>query len=83
MLAALPAGEQELARDRFNNHCKVDPKHPLLRGKVVRDKFQGCTVYRVDAGANNRALAIVQEVDGVEVYNWYWIGSHESYNNRL
>lgn len=83
LLAALPADQQALARARFNNFFLVDHRHPALRGKMVPDKMIGCTVWRIDAGGNYRAAAIVREVGEDIFYDWYWIGTHEAYNGRL
>lgn len=50
---------------------------------MVPDKMIGCTVWRIDAGGNYRAAAIVREVGEDIFYDWYWIGTHEAYNGRL
>jgi len=84
LLDRLPRDHQDLARKRFRNFCFEDPRHPALRGKFVPDKaLAGMLVWRVDAGANNRALAIYARSGALEIFSWYWIGSHEDYNQRF
>jgi hypothetical protein len=84
LLDRLPSDQQALARKRFKNFCLEDPRHPAPRGKFVPDKtLAGTLVCRVDAGANNSALAIYSKAGALEIFSWYWIGSHEAYNERL
>jgi hypothetical protein len=80
--ADLQKDARKLARDRFNNFCRTNPKHPALRGRFVPDVYQSARVWAVDAGSGYRALAFYVERDKGVLYQWYWIGNAEDYNGR-
>lgn len=73
---------RRLARNRFNNFCRTDPKHPALRGHFVPDVYQSARVWMIDAGGGYRALAFVVPREGGALYQWYWIGNAEDYLGR-
>jgi hypothetical protein len=66
----LPEHIQKLADKNFALFCD-NPRHPSLGFKR---KGQ---VYTAEVGRNYRAVARERNGD----YYWFWIGSHEEYNN--
>lgn len=66
----LPQHAQKLADKNFAL-LKANPKHPSLGFK------RKGAVYTVEVGRSYRAIA--RERHGE--YYWFWIGTHESYNN--
>lgn len=74
---------QEAALEKYENFFQHDPYHPFLRGHEVEDQYRGSKSWSVWIDYNNRALAEFCVEDKVLVFTWYWIGSHENYNNRL
>ena len=66
----LPAHIQKLA-DKNLALFKANPRHPSL------DFRKKGAVYTADIGRSYRAIA--RERDGD--YYWFWIGTHEEYNN--
>jgi hypothetical protein len=55
-----------------------DPSHPSLRFKKI-GASGGFPVYSIRIGRKWRALGILEE----ETVKWFWIGSHESYNQII
>ena len=70
--AQLPAQIQDLAIEKYELF-KQDPHHPSLgfQAKV--------SVWTVDIGRSYRTMAFRK---GNHLW-WFWIGSHEDYNNIL
>ena len=68
----LPAQAQELAFQKYALFRK-DPYHPSLGFKRRGD------AWTVEIGRSYRAIAYRSEDRLV----WFWIGSHEDYNNVL
>ncbi len=67
----LPPRTQTLAREKFKL-WKTSPAHPSLRFEERRD---GICVARI----RNHYLALgLREGD---IIAWFWIGTHEEYNN--
>jgi mRNA-degrading endonuclease RelE of RelBE toxin-antitoxin system len=71
----LPADIQEKARQAYSL-WKADNRHPGLHFKQVH---QSRPVYSVRVGLSYRALGVIEE----DTIVWFWIGSHEDYNNLL
>jgi hypothetical protein len=67
----LPANVQKLAREKYAL-WKSDPHHPSLG---FEERRNGVCVVRI--GEHYRAIG-VREGD---VIAWFWIGTHEAYNN--
>ncbi len=79
MLAGLPEHIQEAAEGAFRRFL-VDPNDPALRNHPLKDSKKG----RHRAGS--RAVSVTLRYRAVYVTDgptnvWYWIGSHEDYNN--
>ena len=81
MLGKLPGNIQELASKAYRVFL-VDPYHPSLSNHELADSRVG----RHRKGS--RAVAITRRYRAIYVYDgqtdtnvWYWIGSHEDYNN--
>jgi mRNA-degrading endonuclease RelE of RelBE toxin-antitoxin system len=77
----LPAAIQTLARAAFETF-KKDPFAPCLHNHPIDDSKKG----RHKKGTrsvrvNYRYRALYVEMDDVNL--WYWIGSHEDYNDFL
>jgi dihydrofolate reductase len=68
----LPEHVRELADKKFELFSR-DPFNPSLGLK------QKGNVWTVDVGRSYRAIAL-REGDS---FHWFWIGSHESYNQLL
>ena len=68
----LPQKVKELA-DKSFRLLKQNPTHPSLRFKKIGK------VWSIRVGAVYRALALKDE-DG---FIWFWIGTHEEYNNII
>lgn len=71
----LPKEVQELADKNFDL-LRTDPRHPSLHLKKVGRIKQ---LWAVRVGAHYRALGSDKR-DGIV---WFWIGTHEEYNNLL
>ena len=69
---ALPKNVQVLADDKFHLFER-DPFHQSLGLQ------QKGGVWTVDVGRSYRAVAYREGND----FHWFWIGSHEGYNNLL
>ncbi len=70
LYVALPAKVRARA-DKAFELIKVDPKHPSLRFKCIRDDLWSARI-----GLDYRALAIK---DGEQI-QWFWIGTHAGYD---
>ncbi|MDQ6860375.1 MAG: hypothetical protein M3032_04360 [Verrucomicrobiota bacterium] len=68
---SLPPAVQKLAREKYAL-WRRDPHHASLR---FEERRNGICVVRV--GEHYRALALREG----EVVAWFWIGTHEEYNN--
>ncbi len=55
---------------------QTDPYHPSLNFKQV---YSGKQIYSVRIGLSYRALGLKEE----DTLIWFWIGSHEDYNNLI
>jgi hypothetical protein len=55
---------------------RSDPFHPSLNFKQVHNSQP---IYSVRIGFSFRALGVKEE----ETMVWFWIGSHEDYNNLI
>jgi hypothetical protein len=71
----LPKEIQERARKAYNL-WKQDNYHLSLHFKQV---YKEQAIYSVRVGLSYRALGVRQE----ESIIWFWIGSHEDYNNLI
>ena len=67
----LPSAIQKLAREKYAL-WKRDPRHPSLHFEKRRN---GVCVVRI--GDHYRALGLREG----QVIAWFWIGTHEEYNN--
>ena len=79
MLERLPSEIQEAAEGAFRFFLE-NPHHPILRNHPLHDTKKG----RHRNGSN--AVAITRRYRAIYVTEgptnvWYWIGSHEDYNN--
>lgn len=76
----LPTPAQDLARTAYQRF-RADPYDPRLDFHDI--KGTKAEVYAVDVGTHNktayRALGVWDKKQDVIV--WFWIGSHEAYNN--
>jgi len=72
LFAELPVEVQELATEKYELF-RQSPHHPSL-GFQSKGK-----VWTVDIGRSYRAIAFRE---GNQL-SWFWIGSHEDYNNVL
>ena len=68
----LPGHVRELADKKFALFTE-EPFHPSLG---LQQKGE---VWTVDIGRSYRAIAVREEND----FHWFWIGSHEAYNQLL
>jgi hypothetical protein len=73
--ANLPKDIQERARKAYHL-WKQDNFHPSLHFKQVHKEQ---LIYSIRVGLSYRALGLKQE----ETIIWFWIGSHEDYNNLI
>jgi hypothetical protein len=74
-LASLPAEVQQRSRTSYQQ-WKQNPSHPALHFKQVHNQKP---IYSVRVGLSYRAVGIKEENTMI----WFWIGSHEDYNNLL
>ena len=72
LFAELPAEVQDVAFEKYELF-KEDPYHPSL-GFQAKGR-----VWTVDIGRSYRAIASRT----ANHLSWFWIGSHEDYNNIL
>jgi len=75
LLDDLPIQIQEKANDSYLQF-KQNPNHPSLRFKKVHPELP---IYSVRITKNYRAVG---QLDG-DVVIWFWIGSHEEYDQLL
>lgn len=88
MLARLPAHIQEMSVELFKLF-ELNPHHPQLENEDCYDSNKGR--HRTGSRATSitrryRALYVIDNGrDGNQEpqYCWYWVGSHESYNNFI
>ncbi len=73
--AKLPKEVQKRAREAYQL-WKQDNYHPSLNFKQVHDEKP---IYSVRIGLSYRAIGVRDK----ETMIWFWIGSHESYNNLI
>jgi hypothetical protein len=67
--------------DKNYQLLRGNPNHPTLNFKNVKwKKREGKPVYSARVGPRHRALAIEADPN---VFIWFWIGTHEKYNNVL
>ncbi len=64
-----------LAKNNYKR-LKDNPNHPSLQFKEVNKKKK---YWSARVGDHYRALAMRKDAD----YLWFWIGSHETYNNLI
>ncbi len=71
----LPSTIKDKARNAFKL-WQTDPYHPTLSFKQIYSEKQ---IYSVRIGLAYRALGVMEN----ETLVWFWIGSHEDYNNLI
>ena len=71
----LPKNIQERARYSYQL-WKLNNYHPSLHFKQVHNEQP---IYSVRVGLSYRAIGVVEK----ETMIWFWIGSHEDYNNLI
>ncbi len=74
-LDKLPRRIQTKARYSYSL-WKENPEHPSLHFKQIHSTSP---IYSVRIGIGYRALGVKHE----ETLIWFWIGSHEDYNNVI
>ena len=79
----MPEHVRKQAQNLYDNFFCHDPRHRILGGKEINDLHANHKSWRVEIGRSVRALAKENNEDGVTVFVWYWIGTHEAYNNRI
>lgn len=79
MYDKLPARVKEDATEAFAVFL-VDPHHPTLENHELYDSKKGRHKKASRAVSVNRRYRALYVVDG-PTNVWYWIGSHEDYNN--
>ena len=74
----LPEAIKENARKQYQLFVK-DPLHPSLRTKLIgstrNERFK---MFEVTVGMGYRATYFMD----TDVYIWFWIGTHGSFDNR-
>jgi hypothetical protein len=79
MFDKLPEPVQTAAKAAFDLFCR-DPSNPALERHFLKDTKKGRhKIGSVAVSVTRRYRAIYVEDGGVNI--WYWIGSHEAYNN--
>jgi hypothetical protein len=73
--AKLPKNIQEKARGSYQL-WKQNNNHPSLHFKQVHSQQQ---IYSIRVGLSYRALGVIEN----DTIIWFWIGSHEEYNNLI
>ena len=71
----LPPDIQQRARQAYNL-WKENPYHPGLHFKQIH---QTQLIFSVRVSLSYRAMGIKEEDEMI----WFWIGSHEEYNNLI
>ena len=88
MFARLPERIRNLAKEQFRRFEK-DPHDPMLENEDCYDSRKGrhrAGSRAVSLTRRYRALYVVDNgPDGKQPkqYCWYWVGSHEDYNNFI
>lgn len=88
MLADLPGRIQSKAEELFGIFMK-DPYDPILENEDLYDTKRGRHrrgSRSVSVTRRYRAIYVVDngtKGDEPEQYCWYWVGSHEDYNNFI
>ena len=77
LLDALPLEVQKTAKDLFQL-WKKNQNHPSIKFEKKKST-QKYNIYSVRIGEHYRALCKVEN----DTAKWFWIGSHENYNNLL
>ena len=75
LFANLPIEIQKKARKNYQL-WKADNKYPGLHFKQINARL---SIYSVRVGLYHRALGVKKG----ETIIWFWIGSHEDYNNMI
>lgn len=81
MFEKLPTNIQEIAKRVFGRFCE-DPACPTLERRRLKDTDKGRHregSLKVSVTNRYRAIYVVDRETNTNV--WYWIGSHEDYNN--
>jgi hypothetical protein len=81
MFDRLPANIQEIAKRVFERFCQ-DPACPTLEHRRLKDTDKGRHhegSLKVSVTHRFRAIYVPDRQSDTNV--WYWIGSHEDYNN--
>jgi hypothetical protein len=73
--AKLPNNVQERARQAYQL-WKLNNNHPGLHFKQIHKEQ---LIYSVRIGLSYRAVGIIEK----DTIIWFWIGSHEDYNNLV
>ena len=74
-LARLPKNIQQRAKQSYQL-WKLDNNHPGLHFKQIHDVRP---IYSIRVGLSYRALGVLEK----DTLIWFWIGSHEEYNNLI
>lgn len=72
----LPEGIQDLARSKY----QILKEHPKAVGFGKLCDTKAGPLYRAEVTNQYRALALKVEPN---VYEWFWIGTHEEYNRLV
>ncbi len=81
LLSRLPSRIQELAEHHFRLFLE-NPFHPMLDNHLLHDSHRGRHRHGSRAVSITRRYRAIYVTDG-STNVWYWIGSHEDYNNFL
>ena len=79
--AQLPAKIQDAAKDAYRLFLS-DPYSPQLRNHELHDGNKGRHRKASRAVSVTRRYRAIYTIDG-DTYVWYWIGSHEDYNDFI
>ena len=66
--------EIQLIADKNFELLKVNPRHPSLHFKKIKDDLWSARI-----GLDHRALAL-ESADG---FDWIWVGRHEEYDRLI
>lgn len=72
---SLPARIQAKARNTYKL-WKINPNHPSLDFKAIHAREP---IFAARIGLGYRAKGLLEE----EALIWFWVGSHEDYNNII
>lgn len=73
--ARLPKSVQEKARNSYKL-WKLNSNHPGLHFKQIHNKQP---IYSIRIGLSYRTLGVIKG----DTIIWFWIGSHEDYNDLI